>query len=227
MNKCNLCFSPLLSTSEIFCYHCQQHLPFNTSYCSGCATPTSIPLSSCGHCQKNKFAFDSALAVFEYRPPVSSLLVQFKENTLNNPDAFYIWLYSLFYHQYSDIQFDAIIAIPSSTTKTLLRGHTPAETLAHQLHKRTNIPHISQLFRKRIWQPSQKKKSKRARLNTTPFIANQRKLKQLPSEATILLVDDIMTTGASLNHAAKLLKNSGCKAVHCLTLARTPVTQSK
>ncbi|WP_344794233.1 ComF family protein [Litoribacillus peritrichatus] len=223
MNKCQLCLSRTNSSDQYFCYQCLPYLPFITKHCKKCALPTEVDLDVCGRCQTNPFDFDRAFSLFEYRYPMVHWIGSYKANKLTNLVQLEQWFYSAFYHQYHEQTIDAIIAIPSSPVKTLIRGEIPSYPLAQAIHKRTHIPFIRGVLSKDWSEQSQKSKSREARLSNHRFKLHEERLWRGSTQLdTVLLVDDVMTTGASLNEASKLLKKAGVGKVFTLTIARTP-----
>ncbi len=223
MNFCFLCLIKLSNSKMSFCYDCQSHLPFIKDYCKSCALPTSTMLDMCGHCQSAPFSFDQAASIFEYEYPITHWLSRYKENKHNNTTQLEQWLFSAFYHKYNQFNIDAIFAIPSSPIKTIKRGETPSHPLARAIQSRSKIPFYPNVFSKSIFKSTQKSKNRSNRISSAHFQFHpQRILKPIESLQSVLIVDDVMTTGASLNEASKILKAQGVKQVLTLTVARTP-----
>jgi len=237
MNHCQLCYAKLSTTDQIYCSECMPQLPFINNHCRCCAHPTHIDLEICGHCQKKPFHFDHAFSIFKYHYPIRPLVLQFKANNLPNPSQLHQWFFSAFYHQLAleshslkhepikpENSYDAIIAVPSGWIKTIKRGHVPSYQLAQKLSHKTGIPFLPNVFTKLLFTPSQKRLTKGSRQQKNKFRFNQQALRHIPAPKKILLVDDVMTTGASLDELARTLKASGIEQVDVLTIARTPRT---
>jgi len=236
MNHCQLCSIKLHTTDQLYCSDCLKQLPFIDTHCRSCAHPTHVDLAMCGYCQKKPFHFDRAFSIFKYHHPLRDLILQFKANKLPNPSQLHQWLFSAYYHQLELLpeqnqatsntrkSYDGIIAVPSGMIKTIKRGYVPSYLLAQELSKRTGIPFIPNVFTKRFFTPSQKRLTKGSRQKKNKFKYHQQALKKLSNIEKVLLIDDVMTTGASLNELAKTLKASGIQQVDALTIARTPRT---
>ena len=113
--------------------------------------------------------------------------------------------------------YDAILPVPLHWSRQALRGFNPAHILAHQIGTAHNIPRFPYLQRIKAT-PQQTKKTAEARL------ANVHGAFQTLGrfhKGRLLLIDDVVTTGATVNESARALKRAGALTVDVLTLART------
>ncbi|UFT98557.1 hypothetical protein KO561_15340 [Radiobacillus kanasensis] len=102
-----------------------------------------------------------------------------------------------------------VLPIPLSEERLLERKFNQSDALI------TLLPVTTQRVLKRINSEKQSKKSRQERMTMkNPFQL------MTPIHTPVLLVDDIYTTGSTLRHAARLLKESGCPKVYAMTLAR-------
>ena len=116
----------------------------------------------------------------------------------------------------SDMYFDAVTEVPMSKSEVLKRGHNQARTLAVYLGQIFNIPHIeSPLLRSEnsLVQHSLPR-DQRFQNAEASFHLSETAAK---TSGRILLVDDICTTGATLNRCSKLLMQNGASSVLCAT----------
>lgn len=114
---------------------------------------------------------------------------------------------------------DVVVAIPMHWTRRLWRGVNSAETVAARLAAHLDVPLASHLLvRQRRTAPQASLAPSRRKLNVRGAF-RAAKNRDLP-RARVLLVDDIMTTGATLNEAAKTLLKAGADSVHVAVLAR-------
>ena len=114
---------------------------------------------------------------------------------------------------------DVISCVPLSSKRLRRRGYNQALLLTKEISHNLNIPE-TQLLKKNRDNPAQSgTKSAKERLsNVTGIYSLQSKADV--REKTILLVDDIVTTGATLSECARILKKSGAEQVYAVTLAR-------
>lgn len=117
-------------------------------------------------------------------------------------------------------RYDAFAYVPSHWWRRLRRGFNPSHLLAHALAKKVDKPICHALKKSKRTEP-QAKLSKEERLENvkeTFFIPPDQKSKV--ADKTILLIDDVVTTGSTINECARALKKSGAEKVDVLTLAR-------
>lgn len=125
-------------------------------------------------------------------------------------------------HEYSGIDFDFIIPVPMSKHEIKKRGFNQALLLASHLSKLLNVPLKENCLIK------EKDTKQQHKLNFTQRAINLKNafkvinLEELKN-STILLCDDIMTSGSTLNECSLTLRKHGVRQVYCVTFARTKV----
>ena len=120
----------------------------------------------------------------------------------------------------SEDTFDAIIPIPLSLSKTIEREFNQAEIIGRKFSESTRIPLLSRSLRKPHSSISQSQLGMQEREAHLYGVFSVRNPRQVAGK-TILLVDDIITTGATAREAARALTKAGAKSVSLFTLART------
>jgi ComF family protein len=119
-------------------------------------------------------------------------------------------------------QTDLIIYIPSHRRKEALRGYNPAELLASYISKDLKIPVSKESLVKNKWTKDQSKLNRLDRttnLTDSFYIKNKEEIKG----RKILLIDDIITTGATLQEVSKVLIQNGVKEIIGLTLTASKI----
>ena len=111
-------------------------------------------------------------------------------------------------------QCDAIVPVPQHWKSTLTRGFSPVETIAAEISRAQNVPMQHALQRKGGRRLAVSRPSNRTEIARSQFVATK-KLDQ----HRILLVDDIITTGATAKTCASLLKKQGASEVHFVAIA--------
>lgn len=117
-----------------------------------------------------------------------------------------------------DLQFDAIVPVPMHWRKRFARGFNQADLLGRGIARRCGLPVQQSLVRRKSAKVQAGLSHAQRRLNVASAFAIARKAKV--TGLRILLVDDVMTTGATASACAFLLKRAGAKSVTLLTLAR-------
>ncbi|HHS2157032.1 TPA: ComF family protein [Neisseria meningitidis] len=176
----------------------------------------------CGGCQKKPPAFDRMWASLHYESPVSNMIRTLKHladlgmvrplaNLMvqNPPDRL------------ADECFDFVLPVPLSRERLLQRGFNQSESIVGLLAQRYGwqiLPRHT-VFRHHRPPQSTLKGSERRRNIKNAFEIRT----PIPENCNILLIDDVFTTGATLDELAKTLKKSGANRICCWTLARTPM----
>lgn len=204
------------------CADCFSYISLlETGFCTVCQRP-SIDCRTHNYC-KTRHAIDGVLSSVAYNGVVKRLIYQFKfKPYVSDLRDFLVELeyegliqkeifYSLFARK------SALVPIPLYKTKLRSRGYNQSALLAEGLSKRFQLPVIDCLERVRNTHTqiglSQKERQENIK---DAFMVKKDLLEGLEQ---VFLVDDIVTSGATLNEAAKMLKKAGIKQVWGLTLA--------
>jgi ComF family protein len=125
---------------------------------------------------------------------------------------------------YSDIKFDYICAVPASKSIFLNSNYDHCNYLCKELSKFLKIPYTNKILYCKGHKKQQHKLSIKNRLTNVngKFYFNYR-----IDGATVLLVDDIRTTGATLDECAKMLLYAGADKVYCVTALATVMDLKK
>jgi len=209
------------------CAGCRGRLcPLDTATaCAACARPLVGHLPRgfrCGRCRDHPPAFDRLLARWRYEAPLDGVIAGLKFRRLDYlgrhlglalAEAFAADLAGL----------DLVVPVPLHWSRRLLRGYNQAERIASPLADRLGLPLVHALQRRRLT-PAQSTLPRGARLANLAGAFEPRPLPagiQLPGRR-VLLVDDVATTGATLDAAAHALKRGGAAVVVALVAGRTP-----
>jgi ComF family protein len=121
-----------------------------------------------------------------------------------------------------DVSFDAVVPVPLHWRKQWDRGFNQSELLARHIARRRGIPVLDALRRKRATAVQAELASAGRKRNVAGAFLLRAGAKTQAALAgrTLLLIDDVMTTGATASACASVLKRGGAKSVSLLTLAR-------
>lgn len=218
--KCIFCDEELTSHAvNRTCEDCQRTLPFISRGCPKCGSILNDNNSGvCANCKANNFDFEQARSVFVYTDKVVSVIHRFKYSSqiyLADPLADYMsdvlatW----------DIEPDIITAVPLHKARERERGYNQSRLLGEHIAKKLKYPYMD-LCTKIVDNPSQTTLDVASRKSNVvgayKFIDSKRKVVK---GKTILLIDDIYTTGSTVNEVTKVLKQAGADKVYVLTLA--------
>ena len=212
---------------EDFCPACERSLPFTGAGCQRCAAPLTSGVSGaqpCGECQKHPPAFDRTLAAFAYAPPVDRLIQGLKYHrqlhlarTLGRclADALAAATPSL---PPPAERVDVIVPVPLHTGRLRKRGYNQSLELARPLARHFGLPlDYRSLRRTRATPPQAALPVKQRKQNVRGAFAV--KGDDL-SGVRVALVDDVMTSGHTVNAAAGCLRRAGVKAIEVWVVAR-------
>jgi ComF family protein len=115
----------------------------------------------------------------------------------------------------------AVLPVPLHWLKRRLRGFNPAEHLAYVVSQSLEKPYAPSALRRTRWTTTQTRLHGQERFRNVrqAFAAQERFVR----DRTILLVDDVLTSGATANSCSLALKAAGARSVFVLTAARTPL----
>lgn len=209
IQQCGLCGCP--STARL-CAQCAALLPALGPACARCAIPTPVAVEACGACQRQPPAFDAALAALRYEAPVDALLQGFK---FNGRLALGVVAAELLARICSPRAVDALIPIPLHRSRLRERGFNQSLLLARQVAQ--GRPILQFLQRQRATAAQSGLDGDERRRNVRGAFRVQG---DLPPR--VALIDDVMTTGATLAEAAKVCKKAGAVWVEVWVVARRP-----
>ncbi|MFT0867612.1 ComF family protein [Pseudomonas sp. CAM1A] len=206
------------------CLACEQTLPWLQEQCRRCALPLALDDLLCGNCSRRQPAFKRVIAPWHYGFPVDTLISRFKHNSqwpLGRLLAQLLGL-SLSHHYHEGLpRPDCLLPVPLAGRRLRQRGFNQAAMLARWLARQLRLPCDEHLLQRVRDTPAQQALGAKAR---------QRNLRQAfaltpGSELEgrhLALVDDVLTTGATAQTIARLLRKAGARRVDIYCLARTP-----
>ena len=210
---CALCAAN--SGTALVCAACAASIPGLPHACPRCALPSTHG-SICGQCLTHPPAFDRSQAAFIYAFPLDRLIQSFKyHGTLSYADWF---AQAMLERRAAPPVADVMIPVPLARGRQRDRGFNQALEIARPLARWTGIPlAIGAATRTRDTPPqaslpwSERAKNIRGAFGCSGTFAGKR----------VLVVDDVMTTGASLEELANTLKRAGAVSVENWLVART------
>ena len=198
------------------CLPCRDALPWNSPACPTCALPLPAPAPACGACLKHAPPLDAVHAACVYARPLDRLLPRFK---FHGDLAAGRLLSQLMADAFAHLpRPDALVAIPLHRSRLRQRGYDQALELARPLARRLGIPLQRDLLLRRHATAAQSELSAPARRRNVHRAFAVDVAATLP--AHVVLVDDVMTTGATLHAAATALRRAGVTRVDAWVCAR-------
>lgn len=203
------------------CVPCRGRLRRCAGRCAGCGRP--IPGADppagflCGGCRRRRPTYDELQPLYLYRPPLEAVVHQLKFGGL-----WYLGRHiaSLLAERLSPRlrDTDLVVPVPLHWRRRLVRGYNQAEEIARPLARRLDKPFTRSLVRIRATVP-QASLGREARLSNLEGAFAPRVRAEIAGRA-VLLIDDVATTGRTLDAAAAALKSAGAARVTAAVLAR-------
>ncbi|UHQ21063.1 ComF family protein [Lysobacter sp. KIS68-7] len=199
------------------CAACERDLPRIRAACRRCALPLPAP-GVCGACLRVPSPLQEVHAPFAYAAPLDRLLPRFK---FHDDLAAGRLLAQLMSEAFAALQKpDALVPVPLHTGRLRSRGYDQALELARPLARALDIPLRTRwLVRRRATAPQSERDAMSRRRNVrNAFVVRESAC--VPPH--VVLIDDVMTTGATLRAAAHALRRAGALRVDAWVCARTP-----
>ncbi|MFH1538863.1 MAG: ComF family protein [bacterium] len=213
-------------TRDVFCEKCEKSIRYlDGSICPMCGRelpPGAGQAGSCRMCESFKYNFDTCRSALSYEGAMEKVLIKFKfrrraifrgillsamlKHMNNHPEMF----------AHFDV-LDFIVPVPLHPLKQVQRGFNQSELLAAGVARELGRPVRHALWRVRRRRPQAKMGWKERVKNVSgAFAARGKKVEG----KRVLLIDDMITTGATASECARVLKEAGAAEVHVFTLAR-------
>src|SRR5438093_376588 len=200
--RCLICSLP----GEHVCAGCRSGLRrIAAPFCERCGAPTAWPVRRCAECTGRRLAFVRARAAVEYDESVRRIVAAWKERGLRRLAG---WAAELVLECVPRPDATYLVHVPGDPDRRLKRGHHAAEQLAEQLSTAWDLP-LEPLLRRGRGSRRQRglSQAERRRNVTSAF----RAVVGVPAQ--VVLVDDVYTTGATVNAAASVLRKRGARRV--------------
>jgi ComF family protein len=207
---CSICWNQVYFLSTPRCCCCGWPLPYEGIEAN----------SLCGKCLSQPPLFSQALSIFAYRGTIRSLILKLKQQDTTS----LIPCLAQFLLTHGRPLFentDLLIPVPLHRWRLLKRGFNQASLLSNFVSQHTNIPTYSNiLIRSKPTKPqsSLTKLQRQANLKNAFQIKNSKA--QILKNKSVLLLDDIWTTGTTLQECCRTLLRAGAKEIKVLTLTR-------
>ena len=228
---CAGCGAPLPRRAPLgLCAPCRGRLvPLPAPRCAACARrldAAALPAGFlCGRCRARPPAYDRLLAAWSYEPPLDAVVRGLKFGRLDylGDHLAAALAAALGSELAAAVPAGALVTpVPLHWRRRLTRGYNQAERIARPLAARLGLPYRPLLRRRRATPPQTALPRTDRLANLHSAFAPRRGAPAALRGRAVLLIDDVATTGATLNAAAAVLKQAGAAAVLAVVAARTP-----
>lgn len=236
--SCVLCDSTITGSEEkiSLCPACQNDLPWMQLACDRCGVSLNVGFSDdknvdvralnvCGACQTNPPSMDYTLSALHYQSPVDYLVTELKfKKKLTIAAILSALLYrrirGYYQHTAPHLLPDLIIPVPLHKSRLIKRGFNQAVEIAKPIAKQLSIPVAKNIITrvKNTIPQSDLSAVQRNKNIRNSFCLKD--IEKLAGVSHVVIVDDVVTTGATCNELAGLLKKVGIKTVEVWAVAR-------
>ncbi len=218
--RCPVCGDVVIPRGEYICPECIGELHFiSEPVCKVCGREIlSEDEELCSNCKRHKFSFEYGYALMSYNDVAAQSIARIKYSGAKEYLDYYGKTAAEIYgDRIRAMGVDAIVPIPVHKSRLKKRGYNQAAVLAHVMGDAIGIPVYEDALHRNKKTTALKELNAAERLKnlTSAFYAGD-----IPSDMnSVLLVDDIFTTGATLEATTRCLKRAGVDKVYCFALA--------
>lgn len=213
--RCAVCFK-VLGKRVMFCGNCMPEIPFvDGETCDKCGISLSadFPSPICGRCRKRNFHFEKNIPVMEHTGYGREAVLNMKYKSFPViKDMAYLMAERI---RQENLCFDLVTFVPMTAKDEREKDIHVTYFLSRYLSKFLGVSHSEAMKKTR-------ETKKQKELTENERIINVRGAYKVCKDVKgkcILLVDDVFTTGATMDECAKILKRAGAEKVYCATLS--------
>ncbi len=210
--------------AQPICRNCQQAWRIDLPRCLRCALPwpDAARASACPACEARQPEFDRAITALDYLPPWSGLISRFKFQRASTLQASFVRLMAEAIRQRPH-RVDLVLPVPLSANRMAERGYNQAWLLAKGLGQALRRPATDGALIRTRGTPRLMSLDAEERLRAIhgAFQVSPAWSGRLRGRH-VAVVDDVLTTGATLDEISRLLRRHGVTGVSAWVLARTP-----
>ena len=220
--RCAICDSVISPSPEHICKKCRREIRYvKQPACMKCGKEIeSGEEEYCMDCSSKERSFEKGFPLFNYVPPISDSIVRYKYGKRQEYALFYAGeIVSHFVDDFRLIGIDAVVPVPIHKKKLMKRGYNQAGLIADEIGRLIGIRVIPDLILRSVDTKPQKELSdlQREKNLRSAFVINPDHKENL--SGTILLVDDIYTTGSTIEACTRICLEYGAQKVYYTSVA--------
>jgi ComF family protein len=214
---------------QVFCSTCQEKIVFITdNFCPICGVPFLVcPAGThiCGNCLVNKPYYTRARAVAGFETVIMDAIHKFKYGrNVSTGNSLGLFMANFSFPDFNFSEYSLLIPVPLHIKRLRDRGFNQSLLLAKEMGEKYNLPVKFSLLKRSkftLTQTGLNKAEREKNIKGAFVVAKKEKV----TGKNIILIDDVYTTGATVNECARVLLKAGAQKVSVLTLSR--VTQKQ
>ena len=224
--KCMFCGEELNQLEyNCTCEECMKTLPFISNPCDRCGSPMGENQKGvCFKCKSRNFYFAQAKSIFEYNDKPLEVVHNLKYNNKKYL-VDYMVRYLLDVYSTWNVFVDIVTNVPMFPTKEVTRGYNQSKLIAKKFSSDAKLTFCELCFKVKDTTSQTELNTKERLENVKDSFAFNEEYKNLIKDKTILIIDDVITTGATVSEVCKVLLKNGAKACYALSFAHTKLNQ--
>ena len=208
---------------QFICPTCNEMLPRIANQCIQCGLPLEATESNnqalrCGQCISSPPAFDICISPFHYALPISKFITQLKFHRKLHYGPVLASLLIEKIEQHVEKLPECIIPVPLHPNRLRQRGFNQAYEIAHPIARKYGLKLDCKSCQRIVSTPPQMEQNKKARQKN---IRNAFSVSTEFNYKSVAIVDDVMTTGQTLNELARVLRERGASHIQVWAVARS------
>jgi ComF family protein len=221
---CYVCGVPLAASARHFCDACRTRLLTDPHpacpYCAATVGPHGTPDGQCPTCREESFAFERVVRLGPYEGVRRDVILMLKHHSNEGLAELVAETWARQARALFDaLDVDAVVPVPLHWWRRWRRGYNQSAALGHGLATVLGLPLESAWLRRVRNTPMQTQISLAARRDNVRGAFAVRRTARV-RDRSVLLIDDVLTTGATAGEAARVLHHAGCRRVVVAVLAR-------
>lgn len=217
--RCPVCGKIISKKKSYVCDECKSKVSkISEPRCMKCGKALLVKEQEyCLNCSKKDYYFERGVSLWNYDDTMKKSIANFKYHHRKEYAQFYAEEFVKEFGDYvKQLSPDGLVPVPIHWTKYIDRGYNQAQVIAEEIGKRLNIPVLEGVLvrKKRTIAQKQLSESERARNLEHAFYVSEKWKTALRTLNSIMIIDDIYTTGSTINLCAKKIKEAGLKQVY-------------
>jgi len=219
---CPVCRDVVTPKGELICPVCREKLPYVTEpACMRCGKPIASEQEEfCKDCGRRTFHYERGFAVFVYDDVMQRAVADFKYSNRKEFAGFFAAeMAKTFAAKMKTLGAEVLVPVPVHAARKRYRGYNQTEVLCRELSNRIGLPMLELLVRHKNTAP-QKELDAADRLRNLESAVGLRPgvLQEGKVPRTVLLIDDIYTTGSTAEACCRILLRGGVRRVYIFNL---------
>jgi len=218
-HTCLVCSGEVNQSGHPFaCDGCAAGLPRHEKICDKCGCGVGVHMVACDRCQNTKWNFSRARSALAYKDSVTGLVLRLKYNSEGDVARFVAPLLAEAVKKYK-MEADVIVPVPLAMKRRKERGYNQADLIAEELSKLINVPVVDDFIIRTKDTKAQKKMTLEQRQENIHGAFEIKPPYSKIKNKRVLLIDDVFTTGTTVDECARVMKKGKPKSVEVLTIA--------